>query len=158
MTDAKNTVGCSRNAHGTSFKYYINGITSYKKTSVFFTSFHFRTYVFLPNGGRGFWSFNRAHSFMMSLSKSKKGLQGTAMAIVVVVVTLFIGLFMIQKVADITAINNTSSMYSTFTSLVTNTSTIYSILVLVVIVAALSVAIYYLTRFGGGQGGAASGI
>jgi len=94
----------------------------------------------------------------MSLQLSKRkgqAVSNTAMAIIVAIVVLFVGLFMISEVASVASINNTSDFYSVYDSLVTNTSTIYSILVLVLIVVGLAVAIAYLRGFGGQAGGTA---
>jgi len=62
----------------------------------------------------------------------------------IALVTLFVTLFMITKVSNITAIDNTSDFYNTYQSLVTNTGTIFDILILVVIVVALGVALWAL--------------
>jgi len=69
-------------------------------------------------------------------------LQKTAIAIIVTIIALFIGLFMISKVASITAINSTSDFYNTYHDLV--------------IVAALGVALAYLGVFTGGASAAAT--
>jgi len=92
---------------------------------------------------------------MLKLKKRRpqKGLANTVMAVGIAIVTLFIVLFMIVKVAGITAVDSTSDFYSIYTDLVTNTKTIYSVLILVLIVAALAVAIWYLrSRFGTSAG------
>ena len=74
--------------------------------------------------------------------RRRKGtLSSLALSVVIGLVTLFIGLFMISKVSNIAAINNSSDFYSTFTSLVSNTSTIYDVLILTIIIVALGVAI-----------------
>ena len=75
-------------------------------------------------------------------------IQTVVMGLVVAIVMLFVGLYMIQQVSDVASIDNTSSFYTTFTSLITNTGTLYQILVLVLIVVALAVAIAYLVNFG----------
>ena len=71
----------------------------------------------------------------------------TAMVIgelVVGVVMLFVGLFMISIVATAAAINNSSAFYATYRALVVTTGTIFTVLGLVIIVVALSVAIQSL--------------
>jgi len=78
-------------------------------------------------------------------------LSKTSLAVVTAIVALFVGLFMISKVADIAEINNSSDFYTTYTSLVTNTSTIYDVLVLMLIVAALGIALVYIRGFSGGE-------
>jgi len=86
---------------------------------------------------------------MKNLKISRKGqLSELALSIVVAIVALFIGLFMISKVSTITAINSTNDFYSTYSSLITNTGTIYDVLILVIIVVALGVAIAVLRGFG----------
>ena len=80
--------------------------------------------------------------------RRRKGISNLAMGVIVGIVTLFVGLFMITKVADITEINNTSDFYSIYTSLTTNTSTIYDVLILVIIIVALAFAIGVLRGFG----------
>lgn len=80
---------------------------------------------------------------------SKKGTLGDlALGVVVSIVSLFIGLYMISKVSDVASINSTNDFYSTYTSLVTNTGTIFDVLILVIIVVSLGVAIAVLRGFG----------
>ena len=86
----------------------------------------------------------------------KGDVQSVAMAIVVTVVVLFVGIFMITQVADVTSINNTSDFHSTYTGLVASTGVIYNILILVLIIVGLAVAIGYLSGFGGGTKGEAT--
>lgn len=86
--------------------------------------------------------------------RPSKGLAETVMTVGIAIVTLFIVLFMIVKVAGITAIDSTSDFYQIYVDLTQNTQTIYSVLILVLIVAALAVAIWYLrTKFSGVAGG-----
>lgn len=78
----------------------------------------------------------------MNPIKNLAGTVGTVIGeLVVGVVMLFIGLFMINAVYTATAINNTSTFYSTQTALVTTVGTIFSVLGLVIIVVALGTAI-----------------
>jgi hypothetical protein len=92
-------------------------------------------------------------------NRNRKGqVSGLVMDVIIVVVLLFIGLFMITQVSGITAINNTSAFYTTYTNLITNTGTIYQVLILVVIVIALGVAIMFLRGFTGMAGGAPTGV
>ena len=93
----------------------------------------------------------------MQMKKKKGALADLALGVVVAIVALFLGLYMIAKVSDVTAINADSDFFTTFTSLVTNTGTIYDVMILVIIVVALGVAIAVLRGFGGG-GGAPSSI
>lgn len=87
----------------------------------------------------------------LKLQNRRKGeLSGLALGIVVAVVALFIGLYMITKVSDVAKIDNTSDFYSTYQNLVTNTGTIYDVLILVIIVVALGVAIAVLRGFSRG--------
>jgi len=76
-----------------------------------------------------------------------------AMGVVVAIVMLFVGLYMISKVADVASINNSSDFYTIYTSLTSNTSTIFDVLILVIIIVALGVAIAVLRGFGGTSGG-----
>ena len=88
----------------------------------------------------------------------KKGaLADLALGMVVSIVALFIGLYMISKVSDVTAINSSSDFYSTYTTLITNTGTVYDVLILVIIVVALGVAIAVLRGFGATSAGEAKG-
>lgn len=91
------------------------------------------------------------------LNRASKGsgmkgqVQGAVLGAVVALVMLFVGIFMIAEVADITAINNTSDFSGVYDSLVDNTSTIYSVLVLALIIVVLAIAIQYLRGFGAGR-------
>lgn len=87
-----------------------------------------------------------------TFSNRKGALSDLALSVVVALVALFIGLFMITKVSNITSINNSSDFYSVFTDLTSSTGTIFSVLILVIIVVALGVAIAVLRGFGGGGG------
>jgi len=89
---------------------------------------------------------------------SKGSLSSVALGIIVALVSLFIGLYMISKVSAIAAIDNTSDFYTTFTSLVTNTGTIFDVMVLVIIVVALGIAIGSIRGFTGGTREEAAGI
>jgi len=82
----------------------------------------------------------------------KAQLSSVALGIIITIVSLFIGLFMITNVSEITAINNTSDFYSIYTNLVSSTSTIFEVIVLVIIIVALGLAIAILKGFGGGGG------
>ncbi|HIE35906.1 MAG TPA: hypothetical protein EYP89_01555 [Candidatus Omnitrophica bacterium] len=84
-------------------------------------------------------------------AKQKGSVQAVSMGVIVTIVALFVGIFMISQVADVTEINNTSDFYTTYSNLVTNTGTIYNILVLVLIIVGLAVAIAYLSGFGRGE-------
>ena len=66
---------------------------------------------------------------------------------------LFIGLFIIVTVSDIVAINADSSLYTTYTDLITKTGTVYKVLVLVLIVILLAVAMRSLSSMNTGGGG-----
>jgi len=89
----------------------------------------------------------------LKLKRRSKGiLSATALAVIMAIVSLFIGLFMISKVSSVASINNSSDFYSTYQSLVSNTGTIYDVLILVLIVAALGVALAFLKGFAGGGG------
>ncbi len=82
------------------------------------------------------------------ISRNSKGLANAITGVGIAVVTMFITLFMIVKVAGITAIDSSSPFYSVYQDLTTNTSTIFSVVILVIIVASLAVAIWYLrSRF-----------
>ena len=95
-------------------------------------------------------------ALLLSLKMNKKGaLADLALGMVVAIVALFIGLYMISEVSDVASINNTSSFYTIYTSLITNTSTIYDVLILVIIVVALGVAIAVLRGFGATSAGEA---
>lgn len=72
------------------------------------------------------------------------GLAAGIGVLVVGVVILFVGLFMVAEVADVTAINSDSDFYGTYTSSVTTTGTIFSIVGIVLIVAGLAMAIRLL--------------
>lgn len=61
--------------------------------------------------------------------------------LVVGTVMLFIGLFMLSSVQTATNLTNESVFYAIQTSLITTTSTIFSVLGLVIIVVALGTAI-----------------
>jgi len=80
--------------------------------------------------------------------RSKGALSDLALGVIVSLVTLFVGLYMITQVADITAINNTSDFYTVYSDLTSNTSTIFDVMILVIIVVALGVAIAVLRGFG----------
>ncbi len=83
-------------------------------------------------------------------SQARKGsLSGMALGVITALVAMFIGLYMIVKVSVITAIENTSDFYTTYTSLASNTGTVFDVLILVVIVVALGVAIGVLKGFSG---------
>ena len=84
-------------------------------------------------------------------ARRKGELTDVALGIVTAVVALFIGLYMISKVSSVASIDNTSDFYNTFSSLVTNTGTIYDVIVLVLIVVALGIAIAVLKGFSGGR-------
>jgi len=89
---------------------------------------------------------------------SGKGqLSGLAMTVVIALVALFIGLFMISMVSDITEISNDSELYSVFTYLQDQTSTVFKVLVLVIIIVALGVAINVLRGWGGTSAGGGGG-
>jgi len=83
---------------------------------------------------------------------------GVALGSVIAIVALFIGLFMISKVSDITALNNTSSFYTTYTKLITSTGTVYDVITLVIIIFALGIAIAVLRGFSETAGGAGGTI
>ena len=80
----------------------------------------------------------------------KGSLSDLALGVVVALVSLFIGLYMISKVSDVTAINTDagSDFGTVYTNLVTNTGTIYDVMILVIIVVSLGVAIAVLRGFG----------
>jgi hypothetical protein len=84
---------------------------------------------------------------------SRKGaLDDLALSVVIFIVTLFVGIFLISKVSTITAINNSSDFYTVWGSLVSNTGTMYDVLILVGVVVAIGVAIGVLKGVGGGGG------
>jgi hypothetical protein len=78
----------------------------------------------------------------------KGSLSDLSLGVVIALVSLFIGLYMITKVADVTAINSDSDFYSVYTNLTTNTGTIFDVIILVIIVVSLGVAIAVLRGFG----------
>lgn len=83
---------------------------------------------------------------------TRKGqLADLSLGVIVTLVTLFVGLYMISKVSAVASINNTSDFYNTFQTLITNSRTIYDVLILVIIIVALGVAIITLRGFGGGS-------
>jgi len=84
----------------------------------------------------------------LKLKRSKGQLSELALGVVVAIVALFIGLYMISKVSSITNIDNSSEFYTPYQNLVSNTSTIFDVLILVIIVVALGVAIAVLRGFG----------
>ena len=71
-------------------------------------------------------------------------LQDIGLGAVITLVTLYVGLFMITKVSNITAIDSGSDFYNAYSSLVSGTGTIFDILVLVTIIVALGAALYAL--------------
>jgi len=85
-------------------------------------------------------------------NKRSKGLTNTALQVVTAIVALFIGLYMISKVSDVASIDNTSDFYTTYTSLTTDTGTIFDVVILVIIVFTLGLAINVLRGFTGGGG------
>lgn len=88
------------------------------------------------------------------MKMSNKGsLAGLSLGLVVTLVALFMGLYMIDQVSDVASIDNTSDLYSTFTELTSNVSTIYDVMILVIIIFALGVAISVLRNFAGSVGG-----
>lgn len=91
-------------------------------------------------------------------SRSRRGTAEVSMEAIQALAILFIGIFIISTVSDITAINNTSSFYSTYTDLIAKTGTIYKVLILVLIVAALAVAVHVLRGFGGAGRGGGTGL
>ena len=85
----------------------------------------------------------------MKILKNKRGnLSGLALGLVTAVVALFIGLYMISQVSQVAAIDNTSDFYDIYTGLASKTSTVYDVMILVIIVVALGVAIAVLRGFG----------
>jgi len=79
--------------------------------------------------------------------RPQKGLSETVIEVGTTVVVLFIVLFMIAKVAGITAIDSTSDFYTVYQNLTDGTTTVYDVLLLLVIVAVLGIAIYFIKRF-----------
>ena len=77
-------------------------------------------------------------------------LQSTAWGVVMVIAVMFIGLFLINQVATVTAINNTSSFYAMYTTLITNSGTIYSVLGIGIVIFIL---LWVMGFFGGGREG-----
>jgi len=85
---------------------------------------------------------------LKQMHEARKGsLSGVSLGVVVAIVSLFIGVYMISKVASIAAINNTSDFYSIYTNLTTNTGTVYDVLILVIIIVALGIGIGVLRSF-----------
>ena len=74
-------------------------------------------------------------------------MQKTIIGIVLGIVILFIGLYMIAKISNVADLSSDANFNTTFSNLVTNTNTIYDILILVLIVVGLSVAVAYLSGF-----------
>lgn len=93
---------------------------------------------------------------LQTLKHPRKGesVYDSALGVVSVLVLLFVALFLIQQVTTITAIDNTSSLYTTFTSLITSTGTIYTVLVLVIIIVMMGLALRAMGGFGSKSGGA----
>ena len=86
---------------------------------------------------------------------SKKGaLSNLALSVVITIVTLFVGLYMVSKVENIANLSCSTQFGSVNTALVSNTSTIYDVLILVVIIVSLGVAIGVLR----GMSGSAPGV
>jgi|GEM_PF-2244664 len=82
------------------------------------------------------------------MGRKRKGqLSELALGIVVAIVALFIGLYMISKVSNIAKINSSSEFYTPYQNLVSNTTTIFDVIILVVIIVALGVAIAALRGF-----------
>jgi len=77
-------------------------------------------------------------------------LQSTAWGVVMVIAVMFIGLFLINQVATVTAINNTSSFYTMYTQLITNSGTIYSVLGIGIVIFIL---LWVMGFFGSREGG-----
>jgi hypothetical protein len=93
------------------------------------------------------------------ITRIKGALSDLVLGMGVSLVIAFVVLFMLQKVSDITGINNTSRFYSTFNSLVSNTSTVFDVIILVIIIVALGVGINVLRgTFGAGGGAAAPSV
>ena len=82
--------------------------------------------------------------------KVKGTLTNLVLSAVTALVGAFIGIYMISKVADIANIANTSDFYTVYTSLVTNTGTIYDVIILAIIIAVLAVPIILMRGFGRG--------
>lgn len=82
-----------------------------------------------------------------------QGLVDVGTDVIEILVLLFVGLFLIAQVITITAINNTSSLYSTFTALSTSVGTVYNIFILVLLVVLFAIAITALRGIGGRGGG-----
>ena len=67
-------------------------------------------------------------------------------SLIVGIVFLYIGLFMVDTVSNATALTNTSTFWTVQTNLITQTSTIFTVMGLVLIVVALAAAIQSLRR------------
>ena len=65
------------------------------------------------------------------------------------IVFLFVGIYMMSQVANVTAISNTSDFYATYTQTVTTASTVFNVAGLVLIVVALSYALASLRNVAG---------
>ena len=78
----------------------------------------------------------------------KGDLSTLAMGVVIAVMVMFMGIYMISMVSDLTSVNNSSSFYSMTQTLVTSTATVYNVLILVIVITALGVAIAVLRGFG----------
>lgn len=88
--------------------------------------------------------------------KGSMELSAVAMAVITTIVSLFIGLYMVSQVSDVASIENTSDFYAIYTSLTTDTATIFDVLILVVIVVVLGIAIGSLRNFSGSSGGSSA--
>jgi cell division protein FtsX len=87
---------------------------------------------------------------MQRKTHSRGSLAGVIGGLVVGVLMMYIGLFMISAVYNATALLNTSPFYTLQNSLIVTTGTIFTVLGLVIIVVALTVAIKSMMQVSGG--------
>ena len=73
-----------------------------------------------------------------------KGLTNTINEVTLAIIMLFIAVFIISYVIQVTSIESTSPIYSTFTYLTEQTPTIFKVLVALVIIAAIAVLVWYV--------------
>lgn len=78
------------------------------------------------------------------LSESRGDVAAVISSLIVGIVMMFVGLFMINAVSSAIALNNSSSFWTVYSTLITLVGTVFSVLGLVIIVVALAFAISYL--------------
>ena len=75
-------------------------------------------------------------------------LPDVAVSVLVTTVILFVGLYTISMVSNVVALNSLDKFYNVFTTLLTNTGTLFDVMILVIIIVVLGVAVMVLRGFG----------